>query len=375
MNEIRSAFPEAMTKERLLIEMTTPQVNGTPVYLTGNFNGWKVGQEAFRMEQVEAGRYRYVFPRRDELPQTLEYKYVRGDWDGEELDAYGNTINNRSISKRVPCIGDYVPRWKNGGLSYPPDLLPVIEVISEHFEIPQLIKTRRIAALLPHDYYRTQKRYPVLYLQDGQNLFDDHAPFGSWGVDKKLAVMAERGLGGLIVIAIDHAEEERIREFTPSPHPHFGSGDGKKYARFLAETLKPYVDSHFRTRPGRQDTGLGGSSLGGLISIYGGLKFPEIYSRLMIFSPSLWVEPNIHFSAMHFGKAYDTKIYIYGGEAESANMVPNIKRFMSAVEEHDRDSRISFKLSIDPAGKHNEQRWGEEFPKAAEWLFFHEDRG
>jgi len=370
MNEIRSAFPEAMTKERLLVEMTTSEASGAPVFLTGNFNGWKVGQEAFRMERIEEGRYRYAFPRRSELPPVLEYKYVRGDWDGEELDAFGNTVENRVISKQVPRIGDYVPRWKSGGLSYRPDLLPVIEVISEHFEIPQLIKTRRIAALLPHNYYHSEARYPVLYLQDGQNLFDDHAPFGSWGVDKKLAVMAERGRGGLIVIAIDHAEEERIQEFTPSPHPQFGSGDGKKYARFLAETLKPYVDDHFRTRPERAFTGLGGSSLGGLISIYGGLKFPEIFSRLMIFSPALWVEPNIHFSAMHLDKTYDTRIYIYGGEAESANMVPNIKRFTTAVKENGKDSQINFKLSIDPTGKHNEQRWGEEFPRAAEWLFF-----
>ena len=372
MNEIRSAFSEAMTVQRLVIELTTPQANGAPVYLAGNFNDWKAGQEAFRMEEVEPGRYHYVFPQRRQLPAVLEYKYVRGDWDGEELDLYGNPVPNRSISRQVPHISDHGPRWKTGGLSYRPDLLPVIEIISEQFEIPQLIKTRRIAALLPHDYYHSEARYPVLYLQDGQNLFDDHAPFGSWGVDKKLAVMAERGLSGLIVIAIDHAEEERIREFIPSPHPQFGSGDGKKYARFLAETLKPYVDRHFRTLPGRRHTGLGGSSMGGLISIYGGLKFPDIYSRLMIFSPSLWVAPNIHFSAMQLDRPYDTKIYIYGGEAESANMVPNIRRFKQAVEESGGDGRIEFKVAVDPQGKHNEQRWGEEFPKAAEWLFFDE---
>jgi predicted alpha/beta superfamily hydrolase len=175
----------------------------------------------------------------------------------------------------------------------------------------------------------------------------------------------------IIVIAIDHAKEDRIQEFTPSYKTRLGAGEGKKYVRFLADTLKPHVDKHFRTLPEREHTGIGGSSMGGLISIYAGLLYPEEYGKLMIFSPSLWVAPNIHFQTMGMDNAYKTKIYLYGGGQESTNLIPNIKRFKQAVERNGyNNSMIDFRLSIDPHGTHNEDNWGEEFPKAIEWLFF-----
>ena len=255
--------------------------------------------------------------------------------------------------------------------NFNPDRLPHIQVISEQFEIPQLVKTRRITALLPHNYHETERRYPVLYLQDGQNLFDDFAPFGNWGVDRKLALMAEKGMSDIIVIAIDHAEEERVAEFTPSHQTKIGVGDGKKYTRFLADTLKPYVDQHFRTLTDREHTGIGGSSMGALVSIYAGLMYPEVYGRLMIFSPSLWVSPNIPDFGIPFHDPLAARIYIYAGGKESDTMIPNITRYKNALERKGMDmSKFEFHISIDPEGIHNEVHWGREFPKAIEWLFF-----
>lgn len=364
--------PQHTTKgsQSLSLRLSTKEDSGEPVYLAGNFNGWKAGDEAYRMKPEGPGLFSFNFKDKSLLPGQMEYKYHRGGWDSVELDEYGNSAPNRLLEPRKAREAlDHVPRWRKGGLAYDPAFLPEIQVISEQFEIPQLIKTRRIAALLPYDYRESDKRYPVLYLQDGQNLFDDYAPFGNWAVDKKLAVMAERGIGDIIIISIDHGEKERIAEFTPSSRTKLGSGDGKKYVRFLADTLKSYVDKHFRTLPEREHTGIGGSSMGGLISIYAGLMYPEVYGKLMIFSPSLWVMPNIHFHFLNFHDPQDIDIYLYGGEEESANMVPNIRRFQEAFQEAGKAS-VKFRLSVDPGGQHNEARWGEEFPRAAEWLFF-----
>ncbi len=355
----------------LLLELRTGDRRGGPIYLAGNFNGWKVADPAYRLERLAPGKFCYRFPDRGKLPPVLEYKYVRKNWDGEELDLHGNTVSNRCVDRDVVQINDFVPRWKRQGLTYKPELLPDIRVMKADLPMPKAIKTRRVAALLPHDYELSDRRYPVLYLQDGQNLYDEHAPFGNWGLDKKLAVMAERGFGDLIIVAIDHAENDRIREFTPSAKTRLGRGDGKRYVRFLAEHLKPHVDKHFRTLPDRDYTGIGGSSMGGLISIYAGLMYPELFSKLMIFSPSLWVAPDIHAGAKPTDVPMDTRIYIYGGGAESATMIPNIQRFMTALEQHIDSENLHFNLSIDPHGHHNEHRWGEEFPQAAEWLFFH----
>ncbi len=356
--------------KQLVIELTTPEDNDLPVFITGNFNNWTEADDRYRMTKTGDGRYEYTFTLNGTLPETIEYKFLRGSWENEELDAYGNTRHNRRLQTHSGRITAHVPRWRNMGLAYKPEFLPKIEVISENFEIPQLIKTRRIAALLPHNYYESNRRYPVLYLQDGQNLFDDYAPFGNWAVDKKLALMAEKGQGDIIIVSIDHAESERIAEFTPSIKTRLGVGEGKKYVRFLADTLKPYVDKHFRTLPGRDHTGIGGSSMGGLISIYAGLMYPEVYSRLMIFSPSLWVAPNIHTSVLDFPDPLETRIYLYGGKNEGAGVVPSILRFKHAIEKHALSDNVVFQLAIDPKGQHNEARWGEEFPKAIEWLFF-----
>ncbi|MEN0006422.1 MAG: alpha/beta hydrolase-fold protein [Bacteroidota bacterium] len=360
------------TQNALTIELKTPIQTDRPIYLAGNFNDWNNSDQAFQLEALDNGNFQYTFSNAalQELPNPIEYKYTLGGWDFVELDQQGNYVENRSAKHEQGLVQDVVPRWMNAHLKFDRNLLPDIRILSESFEIPQLIRTRRISALLPHDYEQSDKRYPVLYLQDGQNLFDDYAPFGNWGVDKKLAILKKEGFGDVIIIAIDHAAEKRIAEFTPSYRTQLGKGEGKKYVRFLADTLKPYIDRTFRTLPDRIHTGIGGSSMGGLISIYAGLMYPEVFSRLMIFSPSLWVAPNIHFHAISFDATQRSKIYLYGGRAESATMESNIRRFQQAMEEQGVNDNLEFKVVIDPEGTHNEGRWGQEFPAAIKWLFF-----
>lgn len=248
---------------------------------------------------------------------------------------------------------------------------PHIEVVSDRFEMPQLDKSRRISVLLPYDYHRTDKRYPVLYLQDGQNLADPNAPFGNWEVDKSLARLAAAGKGGLIVVGIDHGGSDRIREYTPFRESRVGPGEGEKYVRFVTHTLKPYIDGHYRTLPDRKHTGIGGSSMGALISIYAGLTHPEVYSKLLVFSPSLWVSPQMHFASVRFSRLLPFRIYLYGGGREGADMVSNIRRFKKALERQAGWApMLEFRVSVDPQGRHDEYHWGREFPKAVDWLFF-----
>ena len=352
------------------LQLITTTDDDRPVYVSGTFNDWTVQDEAYRMEPADRpGRYRRTFHFED--GQRVEYKYTRGGWESVELAPNGESALNHTRHTGEPWrTPDRVENWASPGLEYQDRYLPKIEIISEDFEIPELIRTRRVAALLPHDYYTSDKRYPVLYLQDGQNLFDDYAPYGSWGVDKRLASLQERGMGDLIVIAIDHAHDKRMSEFTPSFRTRVGRGEGRAYTRFLAERLKPYIDQHFRTLPEPRHTGIGGSSLGGLISIYAGILYPEVYERILVFSPSLWVTADIPFNLMTLTHHYRGRIYLYGGEAESKNMVPNMERFRDQLLAQTGTTSLSLRLSVDPLGQHNEARWGKEFPKAIEWLFF-----
>ncbi len=360
-----------VSNNQLHLELHTEAGDARPVYIVGNFNDWQPADPLFQFKQVRDGVYSFSFPKDMILPAPLEYKYTRGDWDHIALDEYGNLPVNRVISQPKGQFTDRVLHWKKDGLNYEPKFLPIKDLLAKDFEIPQLGKKRRILALLPYDYHEQTKSYPVLYLQDAQNLFDEHSPYGNWGIDKKLAILAKQQKGDLIIIAIDHGEQERIKEFTPTNSTKLGPGDGKKYVRFIADTLKPHVDKKYRTLPDRLHTGVGGSSMGGLISIYAGLMYPEVYGKLMIFSPSLWVTPNIPFGAIGFYNPYPTDIYLYAGSNESKYMVPNANKFKKTLEKQGiDDTAINFKLTIDPLGRHTEARWGTEFPRAVDWLFF-----
>ncbi|MEQ9423968.1 MAG: alpha/beta hydrolase-fold protein [Cyclobacteriaceae bacterium] len=342
-----------------------------PVYLSGNFNNWDLKDEQFRLTKKGENTYTFEWPERISIPAKIEYKYLKGGWESVEIDRYGNRIENRVLESPKGEICDFVPRWRIQGLAYNPNFLPIIEVIKDDYEIPQLGKRRRICVLLPHDYEESDKHYPVLYMNDGQNLFGDRAPFGIWGVDEKMAILAENGFKDLILVTIDHGEKDRIAEYSPYFSWRFGRGDGKKYLQFVTETLKPYIDSHYRTKPERMTTGIGGSSMGGLISLYAGLRFAQYFGKLLVFSPSLWLTHKIFIKAINAGRELMMDIFLYAGGSESATMLAHVDKLKATLKRH---PEIDIRVSIDPIGQHNEFKWGQEFPKAVEWLFFNKEK-
>jgi predicted alpha/beta superfamily hydrolase len=353
----------------LYIILTTDEDDSRPVYISGNFNNWRTQDKEFMMEKIGVGQYHYKFTHDFDYPVELLYKFTKGDWSEVEIDSHGNRTENRSTLNHTGVQKEHVARWRKNWLPFKQSFLPQVQLISDEFVIPQLNKTRKIWALLPHDYDNSSESYPVMYLQDAQNLFNESAEFGNWEIDKKLAVMSEYKIGKIIIIAIEHAEEDRIKEYNVGKTV-LGKGQGKKYIRFVTDTLKPYVDSNFRTKKEREFTGIGGSSMGGLISIFSGLRNPEVYGKLMIFSPSLWVVPELKISSKKT-KTADTKIYLYAGGDESKTMIEHINKFKNDLisNEFVKD-KSNINLSINRQGKHSETYWSDEFPKAIEWLFF-----
>jgi len=351
----------------LHIILTTDEDDFRPVYISGNFNEWRTQDPDFVMEKMGVGLYHFKFEHDFPLPETVLYKFTKGDWSAVEIDVNGERTENRSTTNHTGIQKEHVFRWRKNWLPYKPNFLPQIQLISDEFEIPQLNTTRKVWALLPHDYDQSSESYPVMYLQDAQNLFNENAEFGNWEIEKKLAVMSEYKIGKIIVIAVEHAEEDRIKEYNVGKTV-LGKGQGKKYIKFLVETLKPYVDSNFRTKKEREFTGIGGSSMGALVSIFSGLRYPEVFGKLMIFSPSLWVTPKMKIKNRG---GESTKIYLYAGGDESETMLEHVEDFKNKVLENEFvDDNMKINLSINKLGKHNEIYWSDEFPKAIEWLFF-----
>ncbi|MEN2282521.1 alpha/beta hydrolase-fold protein [Algoriphagus sp. SE2] len=367
--EVKSKIKSVTKKGRKII-LQTPQDDDRPVYISGNFNNWETQDYRFLMTKLAKGKYEFSFPDNPKFQKELIYKFTKGDWSEVEIDKYGNRTPNRHWNDKKTSRIEKVAKWRKNWLPYRPSQLPKIHLISEEFEIPQLNKTRKIWALLPHDYETSEESYPVLYLQDAQNLFNEETEFGNWQIDKKLAVMSDYGIGKIIIIAIEHGESERLQEYNVGK-TLLGKGHGKEYIRFITDTLKPFVDKTFRTKSERKFTGIGGSSMGGLVSIFSGLIYPEVFGKLMIFSPSLWVIPKIKLGFLDFFEPMDTRIYLYAGGDESETMVKHVTKFRNRILKRESlQGKMKVHLSINQEGKHNEQYWSDEFPKAIEWLFY-----
>jgi predicted alpha/beta superfamily hydrolase len=161
-----------------------------------------------------------------------------------------------------------------------------------NFSSPQLGNTRTLRIYLPPSYgLNPLKRYPVLYMHDGQNLFEASTAYGGveWKVDETANSLINNGqMDEVIVVGIDNGGANRIYEYTPCCDPQYGGGGADVYERFILETVKPYVDQNYRTLPGNKNTAIMGSSLGGLVSFYIGRRHPEVFSKLAGLSSSFW---------------------------------------------------------------------------------------
>lgn len=351
--------------------LNTAEKDNRPIFITGNFNKWNPKDYHFQLNILDENTY--TIDIEDQLlGDDIEYKFTKGGWENVELDQYGNITPNRKVKKKSATTNDFVEKWRFNWGPFKEEFFPIVEVISEEFYIPQLDRYRKVWALLPYDYYISDKKYPVLYLQDAQNLFNEGSAYGNWEIDKKLSILAEYGRGDIIVIAVEHGNEDRIKEYIFDNDNVANGSEGKKYIRFVTDTLKPFIDEHYRTKKDRENTGIGGSSLGALISLYSGFLYPEVYSKLLIFSPSLWIEPNNNFPMMSFRVPFKTKIYLYGGEQEGSKMVKRIQVFENYLKRWEKKNffDFEFKTHINPDGKHNEFYWSQEFPRAIEWLFY-----
>jgi alpha-amylase len=206
-------------------------------------------------------------------------------------------------------------------------------------------------------------------------VFDARTSFaGEWGVDETLDSLHALGAPDAIVVAVDNGTARRFDEYSPWLNQKYGGGQGDAYVNFLVQTLKPYVDAHYRTLPDRLHTGVAGSSMGGLISLYAALKYPDVFGRVGVFSPSFWVAPEIYAAARRAHPRPGTRIYIVTGGQEGdtpdvyvrdhQRMVDTLRAAGFTIGEGG-----DVRAAVRGDGRHAEWFWRREFPAAYEWLF------
>jgi enterochelin esterase-like enzyme len=242
--------------------------------------------------------------------------------------------------------------------------------------------TRMLRVWLPPNYNAPEnatRHYSVFYLNDGQNLFDPATAFA--GVDWQLGETADRliregEIAPLIIVGIDNTGTERIKEFLPyrSFSPPVLRPKGKRYPDFLFSEVMPFVYERYRIARGAENTGLGGSSLGALISLYTALDRPGAFHRLLLESPSLFVSNRRILKYSHYFRQWPEKIVIGVGTREAGRedkdrQVVDDVRELERIMRHAglRDDRLKVRI-VEGAG-HNEAEWGKRFPEALSFLF------
>ncbi len=343
---------------------------GSSIYLAGDFNGWNPGDSRYRLSKDSSGVYGITLKARPE-GTVIRYKFTRGSWETVEKGASGEELENRRfVYGNHDTVQVKILNWADlaGGDGAGSTADSNVHILAKAFYMPQLGRYRRIWIYLPPDYFLTGKSYPVLYMHDGQNLFDDQTAFaGEWQVDETLNRLYAEGTTVPVVVGIDNGGARRIDELTPWANPRYGGGEGKKYARFIVETLKPYVDSLYRTLPGRQNTGIMGSSLGGLISDYMALKYQEVFGMAGLFSPSFWFSDTIWAFTRTHGASQNIRFYMVCGSDESENMVPDMLAMKDSLAAAGFGREDIF-TKVVAGGQHNEKLWREAFAGAWLWL-------
>jgi len=243
---------------------------------------------------------------------------------------------------------------------------------------PQLGNERALLVYLPPSYRQGVRRYPVLYMHDGQNLFDSATSYaGEWQVDETMQALSAEGLEA-IVVGIPNMGRRRVAEYTPFRALHHRTGLGEAYMAFLAETVKPLVDRDFRTLPGRKHTGIMGSSLGGLISLYAFFHCADVYGYAGAMSLAFGPVEAEAFAFVRAAPFTPGKVYMdvgtreaHSGRRETQRMRRDSESYLKSVRAM-RDLLVgkgyelgaSFHYLEDPGGIHHESAWARRLPGA-----------
>lgn len=243
-----------------------------------------------------------------------------------------------------------------------------VKVIETPLHFPRLERERQIRIYLPPNYAESKKRYEVLYMHDGQNLFDDATSFvGEWGVDEVLNELYKTNGLELIVVGVDNGQQHRMLEMAGWDHEKYGKAEGQEYMEFITKVVKPYVDQKYRTLPSWQHTGIMGSSMGGLISHYAMFQYAGYFSKAGIFSPSYWYSEGAFEQAKSFKLTPEVKLYLYMGGKEGPSMVDSFNRMVELFQEQGYAEQMRTK--INPKGEHSERFWRAELKEALLWLY------
>lgn len=391
------------------ITIPEPIPDGYYITIGCNLNDWYPLDTTWKVKKVDDTHYQcemdlkesYFWYRTDldsvmkdgELKIGLQYKWTlqregleyENMWSMVEISQTSHDIQNRVVilKEGENVFYDEVGRFKGEEEVLNNEPTVVGKLVYETVKSDGLLQDdyRMLRVWLPEGYDAndTSKRYPVLYMHDGQNLFDEITSFaGEWNIDETITGCMQNGYEGCIVVGIDSDDETRMAELSPTFTEE--TGDGENYARYIVEKVKPFIDGKYNTKPEREYTGIGGSSMGGAMSYFMCMEYPEVFGKGICFSPALVYytdEDLIHYmEEKQFDKAENLpKICIYSGGVGIGSGLGNDERSLTRYVEFLQTNMIELGYPAeniyaftDEMGEHSEAAWSKYFPTAFKWL-------
>ncbi len=340
------------------------------VYITGSHDllgSWDPGK--VRMDRKDGKTWEKEIL--ISAPANLEYKFTLGDWRHEAANEQGLPLSNfRAVVTRDTVIGHAVGQWTSG-MPRKTEHRITGTVITHRSMRAAGIPDRDVIVWLPPGYENnTDRRYPVLYMHDGQNIFDPAtSAFGvEWRIDEAADSLIRAEVIAPVIIVGIYNTSDRMKEYLPGEK-------GTSYMNFIVDKLKPFIDSAYRTKPGREYTFTGGSSAGGIISFMLVWEHPTIFSRAICMSPA-FVSPKGNSTTWNYANVVlkskkRKKVFFYidnGGIELDAILQPGVDEMLGALREKGYREGKDYVFIPDPAATHFEAAWAKRFPAALEIL-------
>ncbi|HKQ49730.1 MAG TPA: alpha/beta hydrolase-fold protein [Phycisphaerae bacterium] len=350
----------ATTTFRVEVPASTPVSD--VIYIAGNFQGWNPGNPAYALTEQPDGRWQITLSLPDGNP--IQYKFTRGNWQTVEKGPNGEEIPNRTYTPQgTETINHVVANWAD----IPPS---TITGHVESFVYAPFLAGRRCWVYLPPDYFQSTARYPVLYMHDGQNLFDQFTSFaGEWRVDETCELLiGNREIEPIIVVGIENSAA-RCNEYTPWFSASQGcGGGGDVYLQAIRDVLIPEVDQRYRTRTGPANTYMAGSSLGGLITVYAGYAYDGVWGRIAGVSPSYWWANQAMLNYAAAGSKPETLTHFYQDMGTLESGLANLQAMRDIAVSQGFVEGEDF-LSVEAQGHtHNEYYWALRLPNILRYL-------
>ncbi|MBL0357875.1 MAG: alpha/beta hydrolase [Chitinophagaceae bacterium] len=349
--------------------LNTPSIGNNAdnkYFLSTETNSWKSGDTLYMFKNIN-GQLILSFIYNSKY--FIQCKVNRGDNRKYECSSDGYGIANRLFEVKSDTTFTLTVQGWTDLIEKKHTASKNVKILFDSLSVKSLNTTKQISVYLPPTYKKSKKRYPVIYMNDGEGLFDQaYTDNGKeWKLDEALDSLNQKGKGEFIIIGISSGEN-RFAEYSPYATKKLKEPKGKDYLSFIISDLIPYVNKKFRTKTGPENTSIGGSSMGGLISFFAALEFPNVFGSAAVFSPAYWnsiSKDSLKKEILYKSQSLKSKIFFYGGGAEGIQNLPNtLKEFQYSLS---RNRKIKTFLIVNEEGMHQEKYWTEPFKQFVLW--------